>query len=98
MKLLFKESATIIRALRRKYYMYFRKAHIRAMLARRKGSCGRHGCCDMSLWHHHRRCLSRADRTACLQWQNLPEECRIYPFDEKDKIPETRAYCNFYWE
>jgi len=33
-----------------------------------------------------------------MRWHSLPFLCRMYPFDDKDKIPETVSYCNFYWE
>lgn len=83
--------------------MIFRNDYIKNQIDKRKGVCGKHGCCDFSLVHkiwnkHIRKCLSKKDRRQCLFWDNLPKECKIYPFDEKDKIPETKEYCNFYWE
>ncbi len=93
-----KETGVIKRWLRREYYISFKSDYIREQLRKRKGICGKHGCCDLSIFHKSRRCLSKEDRTKCLRKSNLPIECKIYPFDEKDKIPETRSYCNFYWD
>lgn len=93
-----REAGTIHRFLRRKYYMRFRKRYVEEMLKARQGVCGGHGCCDLSFFHRGRKCLDCKDRTKCLLWDRLPRECVVYPFDEKDKIPETRAYCNFHWD
>ena len=96
------EAAAFLRWMRREYYMIFRKQYVEGMIAARKGQCLKHGCCDMSWFHNERigRCLDPKDRTNCLEWRTckFPAGCRLYPFDEKDKIPETRAYCAFYWE
>jgi hypothetical protein len=97
------EMEVIKRTLRRRYYMVLRPNYIEEQMKKRRGGCGRHGCCDLSFLHriynkYYRRCLSKDDRTRCLLWKNLPRECQVYPLDEKDKIPETRSYCNFYWE
>ena len=80
--------------------MFFRKDYVRRMVAQRKGTCGAHGCCFHHLHHRllHRGCTDPADRNRCLRWDRLPEACRIYPFDEVDKNPKTRSFCNFYWE
>lgn len=85
---------TISRAIRREYYILFKQDYIKEQLKKRKGVCGMHGCCAL---YCHRKCIG-ADKKTCLKWDNLPYRCRIYPFDEKDKHPATRAYCNFYWE
>jgi len=92
------EIGTVKRGLRRKYYMYLRPAYVKSQMQKRKGTCGMHGCCDLSRLHKYRPCLCKTDRTKCLKWDKLPKECQIYPLDEKDKIPATRSYCNFYWE
>ena len=92
-----KEIGTLKRALRRKYYILFKKAYVEKQLRERKGKCGMHGCCNLSVFHSFRNCFDRKNPRKCLKWGNQPPECRIYPFDEEDKIPETRAYCNFYW-
>jgi hypothetical protein len=92
-----REVKAVKRALRRKYYIHFRKDYVREQLKNRKGRCGRHGCCDFSIVQKHLRCYDWKDHSTCLRWGNLPLECRIYPFDEEDKIPQTRAYCNFHW-
>jgi len=68
------------------------------MIAKRKGTCGRHGCCDLSILSKLHKCIDPNDRTKCLKWDNLPFDCKAYPFDEKDKIPETKEYCCFYWD
>lgn len=85
---------------RRCFYLIFRRSHVLRMVEARKGTCGAHGCCNIYLWHKlfFRRCTDPADRTRCRKWNNLPELCRLYPFDEKDKGPRTRGCCNFYWD
>jgi hypothetical protein len=92
------EINTVRRALRREYYLHFRKAYVREQMKNRKGKCGRHGCCDFSIVQKHLRCYDQKDHSICLRWGNQPLECRIYPFDEDDKRPETKGYCNFHWE
>jgi hypothetical protein len=72
-------------------------------LEKRKGTCGYHGCCDYSFLQkiyniNVRKCLNKSDHRRCLRWESLPKECQIYPFDERDKIPETKSFCSFYWE
>jgi len=92
-----KEAGALYRHLRRRFYYIFRRNYVRTMIANRKGVCGRHGCCDLSILTRFRACIDPADRTKCLKWRCLPFHCQRYPFDEKDKIPETRSYCSFYW-
>ena len=93
------EFAEVLTFLRRCFYMVFRRDYVRKMLARRRGTCEAHGCCWNHLAHRlvFRHCTDPTDRTRCLKWENLPKGCRMYPFDEKDKDPKTRSYCNFYW-
>jgi len=98
MNSLSRELTALYRLLRRWFYFTFRRKHVLDMVAGRKGECGCHGCCDLSILARFRHCIDPADRTKCLRWDNLAFGCRMYPFDEKDKIPETRAYCNFYWD
>lgn len=103
LKIFLRELSVIKRMLRRRYYMYFRPEYVRQQLERRRGACGQHGCCDLSVLQRiynlsYRKCLSRYGHSRCEHWKNLPQECKIYPLDEKDKIPETKNYCNFYWE
>ena len=93
-----KELGSVYRLLRRQFYFTFRRKIVLDRVARRKGVCGRHGCCDLSSLARHRRCLDPADRTRCLKWRDLPFGCRVYPFDETDKIPETRGTCAFHWD
>jgi len=81
----------IIRAIRRECYILFKPEYITYSLKKRKGKCGKHGCCNL----YKRSCI-KGNR--CLKWDSLPYRCRIYPFDEKDKHPATKSYCNFYWE
>src|SRR3989344_9161102 len=88
--------------IRKNYYQIFKKNYIRKKIANRKGTCGRHGCCDFSFFDrllniHLRKCLDKNDRTKSLRWNNLPFSCYAYPFDEKSKHPLTRSYCSFYW-
>lgn len=98
--MLIREIGTIKRALRRKYYIWFRPIYIKEQMKKRRGICGKHGCCDFSIFQKLKKCpnLSKEDSTKCLRWDNLPKICQIYPLDEKDKIPETKDYCNFHWE
>lgn len=98
MNILIRELSAVYRVLRRQFYFVFRRRYVLDMVARRKGTCGHHGCCDLSILARFRRCIDPNDRTRCLEWDNLPFSCRVYPFDEKDKIPETRVYCNFHWD
>jgi hypothetical protein len=98
-----KEVGAVKRLLRREYYLLFRSDYIKKQLENRKGVCGRHGCCDLTITgkifnKYLRKCLSSKSRQTCLRWNNLPKECKLYPIDEKDKIPETRNYCNFHWD
>jgi len=99
-KLLWKEFEVIKRYVRRELLLFFRKGYVLEQMRRRKGACGRHGCCDLTRLSRllHKKCLSRIDRTECMLWPELPRECKYYPIDEADKIPETVKYCNFYWE
>lgn len=92
------ELGTIKRAARREFYLQFRKGYVARQLKERKGKCGRHGCCNLSVFHTFRTCFDKKNPAKCLRWEHLPYRCRVYPFDEQDKIPKTRAYCNFYWE
>lgn len=83
--------------------MLLKPDYIKEQIKRRKGVCAHHGYCALSVFNriyniYYRKCLTKKDYISCLRWKNLPAECRIYPLDEKDKIPETRSYCNFYWD
>ena len=98
MNALFQELGCLWRLARRWFYLTFRRGYVRRMAARRKGVCGRHGCCNLSALAKLRRCFDPEDDAYCLKKDNLPLFCRMYPFDEKDKHPATRAYCNFYWD
>lgn len=91
---------TILRGMRRAYYFTFKMEYVMEQLKRRKGKCGNHGCCDLTLLSRlfSRNCFDREGGTMCKRWENLPFVCRAYPFDEKDKIPSTRSHCNFYWD
>jgi len=103
LRIIIKEIAVIKRILRRRYYILFRQSYVKEQLRKRKGICGYHGCCSLSILNklynvYYRRCLIKEDYARCLYWRKLPRECKVYPLDEKDKIPETKNYCNFYWE
>jgi hypothetical protein len=93
-----KELRSLCRIVRRFYYMTFRRPYVEEMLRKRRGTCGKHGCCDLTALGKLRRCIDRHDRTCCLKWDKLPSSCRVYPFDEEDKIPETVPYCSFHWD
>jgi len=93
------ELKSILREIRRIYYLNFRKDYVMEQLRKRKGKCGRHGCCDLTVLCKlfSRKCLDKKDRTRCLKWNNLPFSCYAYPFDEKDKHHLTKDICNFHW-
>jgi hypothetical protein len=100
LSVLVNECHSIQRWVRRRYLIWFRPDYVRAQIESRKGSCGRHGCCDLTMFAPvlRRGCFSKKEKSMCLRWGKLPAECRLYPIDEKDKIPETLDYCGFYWE
>lgn len=95
-----KEVYAIKRVLRRIYLIWFKTEYVRQQIQSRKGICGKHGCCDLTILSRiaSKNCLSSSDSTICLRWTELNFICKAYPIDEKDKIPETLGYCNFYWE
>jgi hypothetical protein len=102
-KVMAQEAGAIKRAIRRRYYILMKPRYVAAQLKKRRGSCGKHGCCNLSLTSRIlntrlRKCLLAKEPAVCRHWAALPLECRIYPMDEKDKIPETKRYCNFYWQ
>jgi hypothetical protein len=102
LKIVTVETGSIARALRRRWYIHFKQDYVNKQIEKRRGVCGHHGCCDLSLLHrlynkYYKKCLNQNDRRACLLRKKLPRECQVYPLDEKDKIPETKSYCNFYW-
>lgn len=92
------ELMSLWRLARRWLYLTFRRGHVRRQVARRKGECGRHGCCHLSALARFRRCYDPDDPIICLKHDDKPFACRMYPFDEKDKHPATIDYCNFYWD
>lgn len=98
-----REIGVIKRAARRRYYMVFKPDYVREQIKKRKGACGYHGCCALSVLSrlyniHFRKCLAIRESARCLRWKDVPKECQVYPLDERDKIPETKSYCNFYWD
>ena len=93
-----RELGAVGRLIRRTFYFVFRRRYVLEQVRRRKGVCGRHGCCDLGVLARFRRCIDPDDRTRCLKHDSKPFGCRMYPFDEKDKIPETRPYCSFHWD
>lgn len=92
------ELGCIWRLVRRWFYLTFRRKYVLRQVAGRKGVCGRHGCCDLSMLAKYRKCIDPDDRTKCLKWDDQPFACRMYPFDEKDKHPATLEYCDFHWD
>ena len=81
------------RVLRRKYYFTFRMDYVRDSIKSRQGTCNHCGMCckDATIPCKH------FDFPNCKVWNNMPIECRMYPFDEKDMDPETKQYCVFRW-
>jgi hypothetical protein len=89
------------RALRRYSYWFFKRDYVFKQIALRKGKCGMHGCCGFKRFIFFLECKHFDKKTKLCKVWNKPGNVvckRIYPFDEKDKNPETREYCNFYWE
>lgn len=95
-----KEIYALKRWFRRRYLIWFKPKYVLEQIKLRKGICGKHGCCDLTILDRmaHHGCLNTKDRTSCMRWQNFNFECKVYPIDEEDKIPETFSYCNFYWD
>lgn len=90
---------TVLRFLRRYYYIYFKPMYIKESLGKRKGKCNHCGCCQVMIppCDHY----DYATHT-CRVWKSkgfkaLPYICQIYPFDEKDKHPYAKDYCGYYW-
>lgn len=87
----------IHRHLRRKWYKTFNPEHIKQGIARRKGKCKMCGCCRERLFKckylHGKMCLLWKNQG----WDAMPEDCRNYPFDEKDKNNYPGFDCGFYW-
>ena len=87
----------VYRHLRRWYYKKLNPGYIRQSIARRKGKCRMCGCCKDRLI----KCNYLEGKT-CTLWRDrgfdaLPEDCKNYPFDEKDKAPFSKENCGFYW-
>ena len=80
----------------------FNRDYIKEQIKKRKGKCGGHGCCDVTLLEkvvniNIRKCYDDKNKK-CLRWDNIPFSCLSYPFDEKDKHPMLRDICKFKWE
>ena len=97
LKLIIRETRNVKRELRARCLMYFKLGYVKKQMERRRGGCGQHGCCGISIFGRFRKCLAPDGKT-CLKWDNLPKRCQLYPIDEKDKAPGTESYCSFYWE
>jgi len=71
--------------------------YVKRQLKKRKGKCGMHGCCKT--WPKIIRCKFLVGNK-CVIWKSdkMPLHCKIYPFDEKDKSPFSKKYCNFHWD
>jgi hypothetical protein len=85
----------VITGLRRYFYILFRRKYINESIAKRKGKCQMCGCCaykPISCKHFNKK------TKVCDTFNNLPYECKIYPFDEKDKTEYSKKNCSFYWE
>ncbi len=90
----------LYKTLRRNFYMSFRKKYIRESLKKRKGGCKACGCCKTMLFQ----CKYFDKNTGLCKiweekgWKGIPYACKIYPFDEKDKIIYSKLNCEFYWD
>ena len=103
LRIITREIGVIKRIVRRRYCMIFKPDYVKEQMKRRKGVYANHGCCVLSIFSRiynlrYRKCLSDKNYKVCARWEDLPIECQIYPLDEKDKVPETKSYYNFYWE
>ena len=85
---------------RRKFYAKFRKEYIKRSIAKRQGKCLHcGGCCATAMIPCIHYDYSNKE---CKIWKNkgysyLSQNCKNYPFDEKDKSPYSKRYCGFYW-
>ncbi len=88
------------RVLRREFYLRFRKIYVREQLKKRKGHCKGCGCCIMAT----PQCKHFNSKTGeCIIWKTkgfdaMPLDCKIYPFDEQDKILFAKKNCGYHWE
>lgn len=94
MRIFLREFKNVARELRAQYLIYFKPEYVSAQMKKRRGGCGQHGCCGISIFAKFRKCLKGKE---CLKWSNLPKRCYLYPIDEEDKAIGTEKYCNFYW-
>lgn len=89
---------SIYRFTRQIFYRIFRKKYLAKQIAARKGECKNCGCCgDMPI-----KCKYWTGKD-CFIWRlwgydDLPYQCKISPFDEKDKNEHQKKHCAFYWE
>ena len=83
--------------LRRRFFLKFRMKYVLESISKRKGNCTQNGCCCKST-----SCKYLDQNNICKIWKEkgfnaLPLNCQLYPFDEKDKLPNTKEICGFYW-
>jgi hypothetical protein len=84
-----------LRMLRRKYYWKFRRKYIEESLKNRKGECLQCGCCSTCMPP----CIHYDYATRKYKIYNTaPSQCKLFPFDEKDKTEYSQIYCGYYWE
>jgi hypothetical protein len=88
---------SVCREIRRKYYFFFKMDYVKCQIKKRQGKCGMHGCCASQPKIFRCKFLKRKK---CLLFgtNKMPFKCKIYPFDEKDKSPFSKKYCNFHWK
>ena len=87
--------------IRRRFYHTFRKKDVEESLKKRKGKCRNCSCCEVKICGKKYNCRYFNPKTKlCLVYgtDKMPTLCNNYPFDEKDKWPEYKDKCGFYWE
>lgn len=95
-----RELSGIFRWFRRKYYYKFKPEYVKESLANKKGYCKNCGCCTTKLIPCKYFDKEEGD---CILWREKGREatfqnCKDYPFDEKDKTNWAKKNCGFYWD
>lgn len=88
-------------AMRRQFYLKFRKKYVQAGLLARRGSCA--GCSNMGQCCSWNGCKYQDDKSGCLIYGKREQygynTCTITPFDEKDIHKRLYGYCKvkYHW-
>jgi len=91
----------LFQKIRRAYLINFKPEYVVAQVEKRKGVCGKHGCCGKSIGGKIvtgiRGCFDK-QTGLCKHPDKMPIHCRTYPIDEKDIVEKFKNICNFYWD